>query len=96
MLGSGLICLKAYNIGRHIKFIDSIKYYQQPLSKLARSANAKEQARIKSLFLDYLGYINPYYSKFFMCKLSHEDRQFALEYLRLWKGLLSLRDGDRV
>ena len=34
LLGSGLTTLKAVNIGRHVKFIDSTKYYQQPLSKL--------------------------------------------------------------
>ena len=39
-LGSGLTTLKSYNIGRHLKFIDSIKYYQQPLSKLARSTTS--------------------------------------------------------
>ena len=37
LLGSGLTTLKSYDIGRHVKFIDSVKYYQQPLSKLARS-----------------------------------------------------------
>ena len=34
LLGSGLTTLKSYIIGRHFKFIDSIKCYQQPLSKL--------------------------------------------------------------
>ena len=28
LLGNGLTTLKAYNIGRHLKFIDSTKYYQ--------------------------------------------------------------------
>ena len=37
LLGSGLTTLKSYDIGRHVKFIDSVKYYQQSLSKLARS-----------------------------------------------------------
>ena len=50
LLGSGLTNLKSYTIGNHIKFIDSVKYYQQPLSKLASSANAEEKSRIKSLF----------------------------------------------
>ena len=53
LLGSGLTSLKAYNIGRHIKFVGSIKYYQQP-PKLARSTDVSEKARIKSLFLNYL------------------------------------------
>ena len=54
LLGSGLTNLKSYTIGNHIKFIDSVKYYQQPLLKLASSANAEEQSRIKSLFLEDL------------------------------------------
>ena len=51
LLGSGLTTLKSY-IGNHVKFIDSIKYYQQPLSKLARSTEPAEKKRISSLFLD--------------------------------------------
>ena len=31
LLGSGLTTLKSYIIGRHVKCIDSVKYYQQPL-----------------------------------------------------------------
>ena len=42
--------IKTYNIGRHVKFIDYIKYYQQPLSKLARSTDPTEKKRISSLF----------------------------------------------
>ena len=30
LLSSRLITLKSYTLGRHVKFIDSIKYYQQP------------------------------------------------------------------
>ena len=32
LLVSGLTTLKSYIIGTHVKFIDSVKYYQQPLS----------------------------------------------------------------
>ena len=48
VLGSGLT---TYNIGRHIKFIDSTKYYQQPLSKLARSTNPNEKRELKACLL---------------------------------------------
>ena len=51
LLGSGLTTLKAYDIGRHVKFIDSTKYYQQPLSKLARSTDPNEEKRIKACLL---------------------------------------------
>ena len=85
MLGRGLTKLKSYTIGKHIKFIDSVKYYQQPLSKLASSANAEEKTRIKSLFLDYFAYEHPYYNKFWMTLLK-EDMQFVLEHLASGKG----------
>ena len=34
LLGSGLTTLKSYTLGRHVKFIDSVKYYQQPLQNV--------------------------------------------------------------
>ena len=79
MLESGLITLKSHIIGNHVKFIDSIKYYQQPLSKLARSTEPAEKKRISSLFLDYLGFQHPH-------GLSEEDRTFVLDYLYSGKG----------
>ena len=85
LLGSGLTALKSYTLGRHVKFIDSVKYYQQPLAKLARSTDANEKKRIRSLFLDYLAYTHPYYSKFFL-DLGEENIEFALEYLSSGKG----------
>ena len=64
LLGSGLTTLKSYSLGPHIKLIDSAKYYKQ--AKLVGSTNANKKKRIHSLFLDYLGYTHPYYSKFFL------------------------------
>ena len=78
--------IKTYNIGRHVKFIDYIKHYQQPLSKLARSTNPTEKKRISSLFLDFLGFQHPYYSTFFLQDLSEEDRTFVLDYLCPGRG----------
>ena len=51
LLGSGLTTLKAFNIGRHVKFIGSTKYYQQPLSKLARSTDPNEKRELKACLL---------------------------------------------
>ena len=62
LLGSGLTTLKSYTNGNHVKFIASIKYYQQSLSKLARSTEPAEKKRISTLSLDYLGFHHPYYS----------------------------------
>ena len=85
LLGSCLANLKSYTTGRH-KFIDSVKYYQQSLSKLATSTSADEKGKIKNLFPDYLGYVHPYYSLFFMNELSQKDKEFVLEYLASGKG----------
>ena len=65
LLGSALTTLKSYNIGRQVKFIDSVKY-QQPLSKLASSTTSEGKKRIECLFLEFLGFQHPYYSKFFL------------------------------
>ena len=86
LLGSGLTNLKSYSTGRHTRFIDSVKYYQQPLSKLASSTNADEKSRIKKLFLEYLEYVHPYYSTLFVDELSQENKKFVLEYLASRKG----------
>ena len=66
LLGSGLTTLKSYTLGHHVKFIDSVESYQQPLAKRTWSINANEKKRICSLFLDYLAYTHPYYSNFFL------------------------------
>ena len=63
LLGSGLTTLKSYIIGRYVKFIDLARYYQQPLSKLARSTTSEEKIRIECLFLEFLGFQHPHYSK---------------------------------
>ena len=63
LLGSGLTTLKSYIIGRQVKFIDSVKYYQQPPSKLARSTTSEEKIRIK----------------FFLQDLSEDDRNYVLQ-----------------
>ena len=59
-LVSGLTTLKSYTLGLHVKSIDSIKYYQQSLAKLARSTHANEKKRIRNLFLDYMSCTHPY------------------------------------
>ena len=77
LLGSGLTTLKSCTLRRRIKFIDSVKYYQQPLAKTARSTDANEKKRMGSLFLDYLAYTHPYYSKFFL-DLGQKNIEFSL------------------
>ena len=85
LLGSGLTTLKSYTLGRRVKFIDFVKYYQQSLAKRAPSTDANKKKRISSLFLDYLACTYPYYSKFFL-DLGEENLEFALECLSSGKG----------
>ena len=77
LLSSGLTTLKSYTLGRRVKFIDSVNYYQQPLEKIARSTDANEKKIMSSLFLDYLAYTHPYYSKFFL-DLGQKNIEFSL------------------
>ena len=77
LLRSDLTTLKSYNIGRRVKFIDSVKCYQQPLSKLARSTTSEEKKSIECLFLEFLDFQHPYYSKFFIQELSEDDRNYV-------------------
>ena len=86
LLGSGLTTLKSYIIDRQVKFIDLVKYYQQPLSKLARSTTSKRKKRIECLFLEFLGFQHLYYSKFFLQELSEDNRNYALQHISSGKG----------
>ena len=86
LLGSCLTTIKSYTLGRHVKFIDSVKYYQQHLSELARSTDSSEKERIQSLIFDYFAFQHLYYSQFFLSDLTKEDRNFVLEYLSSSKG----------
>ena len=86
LLGSGLTTLKSYTLGRRVKFTDSVKCYQQPLSKLARSTNSSEKEQIQNLFLDYFAFQHLYYSQFFPSDLTKENKNFVLEYLFTGKG----------
>ena len=86
LLWSGLMTLKSYIVSRRVTLIDSVKYYQQPLSKLASSTTSEEKLRIECLFLEFLGFEHPYYSKFFLQELSEDDRSYVLQYHFSGKG----------
>ena len=58
LLGSGLTTLKSYNIVRHVKFIDSVKYYQQPLSELARSTMSEEKKKKNRVFVFRISWLS--------------------------------------
>ena len=66
--------------------MESVKYYQQTLSKLARSTTSEEKIRIECLCLEFLGFQHPYYSKFFLQELSEDDPNYVLQCLSSGKG----------
>ena len=70
LLRSSLTTLKSYNIGCHVKFIVSARYYQQRLSKLARSNSKIEKEKIKTLFVDYFAFQNRYYEHLFLPEMT--------------------------
>ena len=45
--GKGINNLNYANIADQIKFIDTIKFYQEPLSKIAKNMEANEKENIK-------------------------------------------------
>ena len=55
--------------------MDSDKYYQQPLSKLARSTNKIEKEKTKTLYDDHLAFQHRYYKNFFTSELAEEQKE---------------------
>ena len=68
-------------IRNQVKFIDTVKYFQQSLSNLAKSMTDEERKNIRntcrSFIIDKLIY------------MSEEDEKFVLDYLCSGKGVIS-------
>ena len=54
MDGKGIKNLNYANISDQIKFIDKIKFYQEPLSTLAKSVESNEKENIKKFLIVFL------------------------------------------
>ena len=67
------------NIGSQVKFIDIIKYYQQPLSCLAKSAYENEKENIRASCEKFIQNHPTYSASLFA--LSDDDKKWILDYL---------------
>ena len=74
------------NIDSQVKFIDTIRYYQQSLASLAKSVDQTEKSCIRSSCQKFIEK-NPTYSANFS-SLSDENEEWALEYLSGGKGVM--------
>ena len=74
--GSNLTQINYANIGEQIKFIDTMKYYQQSLAKLAESMTEEEKEKIKNELKNFIEK-HDYFAKIFStssdicCSLAH-------------------------
>ena len=68
-------------IGNQVRFIDTIKYFQQSLGNLGASMTDIEKNNIKETFERVLA------CRLFFCK-SMEEREWILDYLASGKGTI--------
>ena len=76
------------NIGNQVKFIDTIKYYQQSLLSFAQNASEIKKKNIRTLCLKFIEK-NETYSAIFN-SLPDNDKNWILDYLRGGKGVIHL------
>ena len=69
------------SIGNQVRFIDTIKYFQQSLGNLGASMTDIEKNNIKETFERVLA------CRLFFCK-SMEEREWILDYLASGKGTI--------
>ena len=84
--GSNHTNVQYTNIDSQVKFIDTIKYYQQSLASLAKSVDQTEKSRIRSSRQKFIEK-SPTYSGNFS-SLSGENKEWVLEYLSGGKGVI--------
>ena len=74
------------NIADHVKFINTVKYYQQILSTLAATMTKTEKKNIKIQFKIFMFSDKKLSQKFLSC--THEEPEGVLDYLSLRKGTI--------
>ena len=72
-------CPICKHISSQVNFIDTVKYYNQPLSLLAKSADENEKTNLRKSFQKFIE-TNPTYSSVFN-SLSDENKEWILDYL---------------
>ena len=83
--GRNLTDVQYANIADQVKFIDTVKYYQQSLSNLAENLDKKERQNIRNSSLHIIQN-HPFYSLKFS-KLGKDDQNWVLDYLCGGKGV---------
>ena len=86
--GSNLFNIDFANISELVKFIDTMKYYQQSLVKLAETMTCEEKEKIKRECKNVILQHDYFCSTFFTLKES--DREWILNYLCSRKGCNSI------
>ena len=73
MIGeSNLTNINYANIGEQVKFIDTMKYYQQSLAKLAESMTDEEKEKIKTESKSFILRDDYFCRAFFLSKTDQE------------------------
>ena len=74
------------NISDQIKFIDTIKYYQESLASLAKNAELNDKGNMKRSLIIFFE-THPKY-RFKYTTLTFENRNWIIEYLSSGKGVI--------
>ena len=73
--------------GCQVKFIETIKHYQQSLSSLAKNANETKKTNVRQSYKKFIEKKNETYSSVFN-SLSDKNKNWVLEYLCGEKGVI--------
>ena len=84
--GSNLTNINYANIGEQVKFIGTMKYYQQSLAKLAESMTAGEKGKPKEESKRFIEK-HDYFGNIFL-SLPKEDQEWILNYMCSGKGVI--------
>ena len=84
--GTNLTNIQYVNTGSQVKFIDTIKYYNQSLLPLAKSTDGNEKTNIRKSCQKFIE-TNPTYSAAFNFILD-ENKEWILDYLSGRKGVI--------
>ena len=71
--GSDLTYINYTNIGKQVKFIDTMKYYQQSLAELAESMTVEEKERIKTRSKNFILRHDYFCKTFFSLSKTDQD-----------------------
>ena len=86
MGGKGLTNMSYANISDQVKFIDTIKFYQESLSELASSIKPLEHENIRKSITSFLETYPKF--KFKFSSLSMEQKKWVIDYLSGGKGVI--------